>query len=70
MFVEKGVVHQWRMSVPFKNYEPARAEYEAMLATKLGQPKPARHEHFIYGKKPTVDVQYSKYTHELDLIVE
>ena len=67
MFTERGKVRQWHASLPFKDYEPARAEYEAALDAKFGKPKPARHEHLIYAKK--VDVQYSKYTHELDIDV-
>jgi len=66
MFVRSGKVGEWRTSLPFDTYEPARAEYEAALKTKLGDPKPAK-DHFLYGK--TVDVQYSKYTHELDIEV-
>jgi len=69
LFIERGKVRQWNVSLPYKDYEPARAEYQAALDAKFGKPKPARHEHFLYGKKPTVDVQYSKYTNELDIEV-
>ncbi len=69
MFLERGKVRQWNVSIPFEDYEPARAEYEAALDAKLGKPKPARHDHLIYGKKPSVDVEYSKFTHELDIEV-
>ena len=68
MFVRDGKIGDWRTSIPFDNYEPAKAEYEALLEAKLGKPKAAK-DHFIYGKAPTVDVQYSKYTHELDIEV-
>lgn len=67
MFLEKGKVKMWNTSIPFDDYEPARAEYEAMLDAKFGKPKAARREHFIYAKK--VDVNYSKFTHELDIEV-
>jgi len=69
LFIERGKVRQWNTSLPYEDYEPARAEYEAALDAKFGKPKPARHEHFLYGKKPTVDVKYSKYTNELDIEV-
>jgi hypothetical protein len=68
MFVRAGKVGDWRTHFPFDDYEPAKAEYEALLEAKLGKPKAAK-DHFIYGAKPTVDVQYSKYTHELDIEV-
>ncbi len=67
MFVRGGKVGQWNLSIPFEHYEPARAEYEAALLAKFGAPKPAAHDHLIYAKK--VDVEYSKYTHELDIEV-
>ncbi|NVB82324.1 MAG: hypothetical protein HOV81_28345 [Kofleriaceae bacterium] len=67
MFVRGGKVGEWHMSIPFDNYEPAKAEYEAALLAKFGAPKPAAHDHLIYAKK--VDVEYSKYTHELDIEV-
>lgn len=69
MFLERGKVREWRTHIPFEDYEPARAEYEAALDAKFGKPKPARYDHLIYSKKPKVDVQYSKYTHELDVVV-
>lgn len=69
MHVKGGKVSQWSTHIPFDDYEPARAEYEALLAAKLGKPKASR-EHLIYGKKPSVDAQYSKYTHELDIEVK
>jgi hypothetical protein len=67
MFLERGKVRMWNTSIPFDDYEPARAEYEAALDAKFGKPKAARREHFIYAKK--VDVNYSKFTHELDIEV-
>jgi hypothetical protein len=67
MFLEKGKVKMWNTSIPFDEYEPARAEYEALLDAKFGKPKAARREHFIYAKK--IDVNYSKFTHELDIEV-
>lgn len=67
MFVRGGKVGEWRTSIPFDDYEPAKAEYEAALQAKFGAPKPAAHDHQIYAKK--VDVEYSKYTHELDIEV-
>ena len=69
-FLDKGKVRQWRVNIPFEEYEPARAEYEAALEAKFGKPKPAKYEHLIYSKKPTVDVQYSKYTHDLNIEVK
>lgn len=69
MFVEGSKVRQWNMNIPFEDYEPARAEYEALLDAKFGKPKKAPRDHFIYGKKPTVDVQYSPYTHDLNVQV-
>ncbi len=69
MFLTGGKVRQWNTHVPFEDYEPARAEYAAALEAKFGKPKPARHDHLIFGKKPKVDVQYSKYTSELDIEV-
>lgn len=69
MFVTNNKVRQWNTHIPFEDYEPARAEYEAALDAKFGKPKPARREHLIYGKKPKVDVNYSKYTSELDIEV-
>jgi hypothetical protein len=69
MFVRAGKVGDWRTHIPFEDYEPAKAEYEALLEAKLGKPKAAPRDHFLYGKSPTVDVQYSKYTHELDIEV-
>jgi hypothetical protein len=57
------------MHIPFDNFDAARGEYEAALATKLGKAKKAPHDHFLFGKKPTVDAEYSKYTNELDLEV-
>jgi hypothetical protein len=69
MFVEGGKVRQWNANVPYEDYEPARAEYGAALDAKFGKPKPARREHFIYGKKPKVDVNYSKFTDELEIEV-
>ncbi len=66
MFIRGGKIGEWRTSLPFEDYEPAKAEYEALLKAKLGDPKPAK-DHFLYGKG--VDVQYSKYTNELDLEV-
>lgn len=69
MFLTGGKVRQWNTSLPFEDYEPSRAEYAAALDAKFGKPKPARHEHLIYGKRPKVDVRYSKYTHELDIEV-
>lgn len=69
MFVrDGGKVGEWRVSIPFEGYEPAKAEYEALLEAKLGKPK-AEKDHFIYGKAPTVDVQYSKYTNDLNIEV-
>ncbi len=69
MFVrDGGKVGEWRVSIPFEEYEPAKAEYEALLEAKLGKPK-AEKEHFIYGKAPTIDVQYSKYTKDLNIEV-
>ncbi len=67
MFIEKGKVEHWQTSIPFEDYEPARAEYEALLEAKLGKPKAAPHDHLAYPGK--VDVEYSKYTHELDIEV-
>jgi hypothetical protein len=69
MFVKGGKVSQWNLHIPFDNFDPARAEYEAALTTKFGAPKKAPHDHFLYGKKPTTDVEWSKYTHELDVEV-
>jgi hypothetical protein len=69
MFVKGGKVSQWNMHIPFDNFDAARGEYEAALATKLGKAKKAPHDHFLFGKKPTVDAEYSKYTNELDLEV-
>lgn len=69
MHLKGGKVSQWSTHIPFDDYEPARAEYEALLSAKLGKPK-AKGDHFIYGKKPSVDAQYSKYTHELDIEVK
>jgi hypothetical protein len=69
MHLKGGKVSEWRTHIPFDSFEPAKAEYEALLATKLGKPK-AKGDHFIYGKKPSVDAQYSKYTHELDIEVK
>jgi len=69
MFVKGGKVGQWNMHIPFEDYDPARAEYEAALDAKFGKPKKAPRDHFLYGKKPTIDVEYSKYTHELDIEV-
>lgn len=66
MFLERGKVRQWNTSIPFKDYEGARAEYEAALDAKLGKPK-AKRDHFIYAKN--IDVEYSKFTHELDIEV-
>jgi len=68
MFVRDGKIGDWRTHIPFEDYEPARAEYEALLEAKLGKPKAAK-DHFIYGAKPTVDVEYSKYTKELNIEV-
>jgi hypothetical protein len=68
MFVKAGKVRQWNLHIPFDTFDAARGEYEAALATKLGKAKKSR-DHFIYGKKPTVDAEYSKYTHELDIEV-
>jgi hypothetical protein len=68
MFVRGGKVAEWRTHIPFDTYEPARAEYAAALEAKLGKPNAAK-DHFLYGKKPTVDVQYSKYTNELNIQV-
>lgn len=68
MFVRSGKVGDWRTHVPFNDYEPAKAEYEALLEAKLGKPKAAK-DHFLYGAKPTVDAEYSKYTHALNLEV-
>jgi hypothetical protein len=69
MFTTKGKVRQWNTHIPFEDYEPARAEYGAALDAKFGKPKPARREHLVYGKKPKVDVNYSKFTDELDIEV-
>jgi hypothetical protein len=68
MFVKGGKVSQWNMHIPFDNFDAARGEYEAALTTKFGKAKKSR-DHFLYGKKPTVDAEYSKYTHELDIEV-
>lgn len=68
MFLEKGKVKRWQTNIPFEDYEPARAEYEALLEAKLGKPK-AKGDHFLYGAKPAIDVEYSKYTHELNIEV-
>jgi hypothetical protein len=69
MFVRSGKVGQWNVHIPFEDYDPARGEYEAALDAKFGKPKKAPRDHFLYGKKPTVDVEYSKYTHELHVEV-
>ncbi len=68
MFVRAGKVGEWRTNIPFDDYEPARAEYEALLEAKLGKPKAAK-DHFLYGAKPRVDAEYSKYTNALNLEV-
>jgi hypothetical protein len=70
MFVKGGKVTQWNMHIPFDNFDAARGEYEAALTTKFGKAKKAPHDHFLFGKKPTVDAEYSKYTHELDIEVK
>jgi hypothetical protein len=68
MHLDGNKVREWSFGIPFDDYEPARAEYEALLEAKFGKPK-AKGEHFIYGAKPTVDVSWSKYTHEMDIEV-
>jgi hypothetical protein len=67
MFVRGGKVGQWNLRIPFEDYEPAKAEYAAALLATFGAPKSAAHDHLIYAKK--IDVEYSKYTHELDVEV-
>ena len=67
LFLEKGKVRQWNVSIPYKDFEPARAEYEAALDAKLGKGKPAKHDHILYGKG--IDVQYSHFTNELEIEV-
>ena len=52
--------------LPIEVREPIQT-HERVLVAKFGAPKPAAHDHLIYGKK--VDVEYSKYTHELDIEV-
>lgn len=69
MFVKGGKVTQWNMHIPFDNFDAARGEYEAALATKFGKAKKAPRDHFLFGKEPTVDAEYSKYTNELDIEV-
>jgi hypothetical protein len=69
LFLKDGKVTRWQTSIPFDNFEPARAEYEALLEAKLGKPK-AADDHFLYGAKPKTDVEYSKYTHVLEIVVE
>ena len=48
LLVRDGKVGDWRTHFPFDDYEPAKAEYEALLEAKLGKPKAAK-DHFIYG---------------------
>lgn len=64
-----GKVGEWHVNIPLEDYEPAKAEYEALLEAKLGKPKTEK-DHFIYGEAPTIEVQYSKYRHAHDLTIE
>jgi hypothetical protein len=67
MFFEKGKVREWRFNIPFENYEPARAEYEAALDAKFGKGKAGKRETVTYGKG--VEARYSDITHNLDIEV-
>lgn len=65
-----GKVDQWNVHFDYEEYDGARAEYEALMTAKFGPaPKPDKYGHIKYGKKPTVDAQYSDITHALNLEV-
>jgi hypothetical protein len=65
-----GKVDTWTVRFDYEAYDGARAEYEALLAAKFGPaPKPDKYGHIKFGKKPTVDAQYSDITHALNLEV-
>jgi len=60
-------VGDYRFNLPYKEYEPAKAEYEAALLAKLGKPGKEKYGEIPYGK--TTKVRWSDITKSLEVIV-
>lgn len=69
MFLTDGTVREWRLTLEYEDYGPAKEEMQGLLAAKFGEPKKVDDDTVLYGKSPKVEVRDSSITKSLDIKV-